>query len=275
MSTPFYLPPVPLADWQKQFGAACDERAWGAAARLVARRPHDFAAMVMLNAFSTTVAEFVVEAPAYALKLSHLPGSLDPTPAWRSATVGQLIREHLECARGALSKACLNLAHGHLAAAIQLRPRTRAQEVIVTAVLTEASLTLGQMESALAAERPDLECNPQLASPHPEDFRRSLAEEYHPAFLPSLLSLGVEIGASTAFLDLGMRMMMLHAHWPTWRALAAALPTEMYALRISARNVLQSEENLTLGANAFLMAFVKGASFTRLAPSAGSDDVLF
>ena len=63
--------------WQmKQFAAARQERAWAATAQLLAARPRDFAAMVMLN-------EFATEAPAYALKISNLPGSFEPTPAWR------------------------------------------------------------------------------------------------------------------------------------------------------------------------------------------------
>lgn len=275
MSKTFHLPRVPLADWQKQFGAACEERAWAVAAHLLAAHPRDFAAMVMLNEYPTTVAEFATEAPAFALKISNLPGSFEPTPAWRSATVGQIIREHLLCARGALSNNCLNLAHEHLAAAIQLRPRTSAQEVILIAVLTEAAVIVGKMESALATERPDLETTPHIASPHPADIRCAVVDEYHPAFLPSLLSLAVETGSSPEFLDLGVRMIALHMHWPTWRSLTSVSPPGMYALRVAALNVVKEEKGLSPGASDFLVAFVRGAPFNQLPSSTKGDDVQF
>ncbi len=275
MSQPFHLAAVPRENWQKQFEAACDERAWSAAAQLLAGRPRDFPAMVTLNAFPTTVAEFVTEAPVYALKISQLPGSLEPTLTWRSAFIGELIREHLLCARGALGNRCLRLAHAHLVAALQLRPRSRSHEVIATAVLTEAALTVGQLESIIAAEHPDLESAPHVAAPHPDDYRRAVAEEYHPSFLPSLLSIAVEVGATTEFLDLGVRMVALHMHWPTWRALAAASSTAMYVLRVSARNVLRDEKGLSPGATAFLEALVKGRPFRQLPPTDRADDVEF
>ena len=161
------------------------------------------------------------------------------------------------CARGALSNNCRNLAHEHLADAIQLRPRTLAHEVILTAVLTEASRTFGKMESALATERPDLETNPNIASPHPEDFRRAVVDEYHPPFLPSLLSLAVETGSSPEFLGLGVRMIALHMPWQTSRSLASVSPAGMYALRVAARNVVKGKKGLSPGAPDFLVAFVR------------------
>ena len=86
------------------------------------------------------------------------------------------------------------LVHHHLWAAMEILPRTRAQEIAIEASLWPIAETLAVTEAQHAGYRPDLADDPQLPGPHPEDLRRGMIGQYHPGLFPSLLNHAVALG---------------------------------------------------------------------------------
>lgn len=273
MSYPFTVLHSPLRPWQLQFQAACDERAWDPASRLLASHLQTFAQVARSADFAQCLAEFVSEAPLQAVIRSKLPNCETPSCAWRCETVGSLIEAQLHLARAAIPRREFAAMHHHVAAAISLRPRTIEHEIIIISVMTEITLCLGRAEEVLLASYPDVETT-SVAAPDPEDFRRTVNDDYHPTLIPSLLGIAAEVGVSTQFLDLGLRATAVHAHWPTWRALAALDPGRSY-MENAGRNVLSGETALTAGARLFLKEFCAGRRFHQLPPRPNGDEVQF
>lgn len=131
----------------------------------------------------------------------------------------------------------------------------------VISAMTEVASTIGEMEEALVKSHPELENEPLIASPHPEELRRNLPTGYHPSLVSDLLLRATLSGASEAFLELGIRLIAAKLHWPSWRQLDAGPSTLRPALTRAAEQVLRCDMGLSDGALAHLDAFVQGLRF--------------
>jgi hypothetical protein len=272
---PFLLPELSPVPWQRQFYGAVMERAWLPAAELLAQHRMSDAATVACPTHVRVLDVFVTEAPQEALAISGLPGADNATSAGRASAIGRLIVAHLRLAQDALARSDVRVAHHHLAGALALRARSTAHEVAWVSVLTAVAVAIGQLELPLMQTYPQVGGDPASPAPHPEDYRRTVAEHYHPALLPDLLARAHRSGASDATMDLGVRLIVRHAQWPTWRALARPAPDASYALRCAAKAVLAGEPGLAPAARDFLRAFVAGARFLEQPPTPTNDDIPF
>lgn len=273
MIFPFQPIEVPLESWQRQFRSACDERAWFAASELLVAHPFNPEVIAKPNAFGASLAEFISEAPLNAVIGLGLPECTNPSPAWRSTMIGQLIRAHLLKAQGAISAAKFSLLHYHLQAAFHLRPRVKEHEASVVCVFAEATRFVGSAELELGNLYPLAEST-DGAAPHPEDFRLTVGVDYHPCLLPSLLDIAADSGASDAFLELGLRCIAWHTHWPTWRALAASENRPSH-LRAAARVILATDTRLSAESRGFLEAYANNKRFEQMPPKGVNGDIAF
>lgn len=273
MTYPFRLTQTRLESWQLRFRGACEERIWNAAAQILADNPSALDLAARPNEFDQVLAEFVAEAPLSAIKVTRLPNCEKPLPNWRAHTMGRLIQTHLQKTQLSIAALQFTAMHHHLDAALCLRPRTVEHEVIIASTLTETAICIGTAEEALAVSNPKFETT-DLPTPHPEDFRLSLGNGYHPAMLPSLLSHALTAGASPNLLQLGVRSIVMHTHWPTWRSLATLESDRRHFERLG-RRVLETEFGLSPAARSFLERYCRGYSFEELPPQRRDDDVEF
>lgn len=276
MTYPFYVLQPLSHPWHRQFVAATIERAWSPAAELMAQNGAGLPAASAPPALLEAFAIFAIEAPEHALRQAGLPGlRRTALGKWRPAVIGRLIHGSVQQALADLDGPILTKVHCQLARAIGLRPRTREQEMAVIAAMTTVAVSVGQMEEGLVKAHPEFEIEPTLTAAHPEDLRRGLKVGYHPALLPDLLFRGIANGASTAFIELGVRLIALNLHWPSWRQLGAA-PKEMVpSLHAAADILLRHDPGLSEGAKAHLDAFLGGFVFRQHPPQPSPGDVQF
>lgn len=272
MNYPYRISRSPLGSWQQQFAAACDELAWSIASQLLARHAGDLPRAFKSVEFCREVVRFVESSPTEIFAESGLPRGDDPL---RSADhmVGVLIEAQLAEARAACATDW-SMVHHHLCAAMEILPRTRAQEIAIEASFWPIAESLALTEARHAGYRPDLTEDPKLPGPHPEDLRRGMIGQYHPALFPSLVNHAVSLGFSEQALETMVRCIAIKLDWPSWRSFAKSPDDALGSLRQATRRVLANGQ-LTAGAQAHLQAFVRGEEIPELAPNWGEDDVEF
>lgn len=257
--------PEPMNPREKAFVGAVCERCWPAAVLSVEQMGGlSLTRAASTGAIAVAFQRLLTEAPDEIV--AACKGMISPSTfsrravaRYRSESLMLLSQAHLDIATAA--SADLACAHFHVAAAIDVCPRSESHEIILAAGFASFAGAVGRAEVHLFPRFSDFEKLPCATALQTAKELAKLvpAHGYHPLALARLLRRLRWAACSPAALLSSVQLTFESAHWPSWRGLLELSSRGSGWMKPLAIRLLQEELPLTDGAREYLRALRDGS----------------